>query len=271
MKFCIKSYEDKTVLNTVDEIIIDYHRTSLDVLKELVETVKAATILIYRFKDLTESDYELIAAFAAEHEIKVGLTNEEDGSFPHSIAAEFHKRNVPYYSRQVISNWDDLENYLRFGVSDVLIGNALGFECAAVREVCGPAINIHVYVDVAQSITSDTKTYKRFFIRPEDIDLYAQYIDTFEIWKSGGKAADELYKIYSQEKKWFGELSEIITNLGFHLDSRYIMPQFGERRMNCGRSCMKGGPCRICPRLMELSSSLKRADIIIEPIAATKE
>ena len=72
-------------------------------------------------------------------------------------------------------------------------------------------------------------------------------------------------KVYKEDKKWFGQLKEIIFGLKTDLDSRYIVPHFAEHRTSCKKECLKGGKCKICERVVDLSHSLKEANLIITP------
>ena len=51
---------------------------------------------------------------------------------------------------------------------------------------------------------------------------------------------------------------------GKPLDSRYILPRFGEVRAKCGKKCFKGEPCHICELIQESSGLLEEAGLVIE-------
>ena len=108
----------------------------------------------------------------------------------------------------------------------------------------------------------DTIDIKKFWIRPEDVEVYGQYIDTIEFFGTPQQVG-VLLKVYKEDKKWFGQLKEIIFGLKSDLDSRYIVPRFAEQRVSCKKECLKGGKCRICERVVDLSHSLKDANLII--------
>jgi len=67
---------------------------------------------------------------------------------------------------------------------------------------------------------------KKFFIRPEDFELYSNYVDVFKFTASSANEINLLYEIYTKDKKWFGKLSEIIKNYTSDEDSRFIIPKF---------------------------------------------
>lgn len=75
---------------------------------------------------------------------------------------------------------------------------------------------------------------------------------------------DTYYNIYKKDKEWFGNLGEIIIGFNDIIDSRYIIPRFAKKRIKCGRECMKGGPCKICDRIVNLSHNLEEAGLIVK-------
>ena len=74
---------------------------------------------------------------------------------------------------------------------------------------------------------------------------------------------DLYYNIYNSNL-WFGDLKEIIIGFDISLDSRFVVPRFAEKRIRCGRECLKGGNCQICFRIDELSKSLEKAGLMIK-------
>ena len=67
---------------------------------------------------------------------------------------------------------------------------------------------------------ADTPSIKTFFIRPEDVSIYATFVDVFEL-VADEKRQQVLYKIYKQEK-WFGKLKDVIPTFKGELDSKYL-------------------------------------------------
>jgi len=123
-------------------------------------------------------------------------------------------------------------------------------------------IRVRVFPNICQSSFADTLSIKTFFIRPEDVSIYATFVDVFEL------IADEtrqevVYKIYKQEK-WFGKIQELIPTFKGDLDSRYILDSFGVVRTQCGKRCLyKPGSCTICDRFSELAKTFETNKIVI--------
>ena len=169
-----------------------------------------------------------------------------------------------YCFSDAIGNWEILQFVLSLGVSDVIVTDMLGFNMERVRAVCGNT-RIRVTVNIAQSAWVDSTDVTKFFIRPEDIPFYDKYIDVFEF--QGDKNHQEiLYKVYSKQKYWYGDLREIIVGLNTEVDSRRLVSIFGEVRANCGKRCITGKNCQICKRSIETIKTLEKANLAIDPI-----
>ena len=128
-----------------------------------------------------------------------------------------------------------------------------------------------MFPNVAQSSWEGTAALKKFFIRPEDVDAYEPYIDTFEFWDDSDEYRNHqkhmnivLHHIYAIDKKWFGKLNEIIYGLDCDIDSRFTIPRFAEMRIKCNKKCMKGGSCNICDNIYDLSKTLEKAEIMVK-------
>ena len=124
-------------------------------------------------------------------------------------------------------------------------------------------VSIRTFPNVAQKDVKNYDIYS-FFIRPEDIDFYSQYIDVCEFFLDGIKNSETYYKIYAQDKKWFGDISEIIIGLTDRVDSRAIIGQFAKSRVKCGQKCLKGEPCNHCEKIVQLSELLIKANLLID-------
>lgn len=123
-------------------------------------------------------------------------------------------------------------------------------------------IKVRVFPNICQSSFPDTPSIKTFFIRPEDISIYSDFVDVFELITDEDRQS-VIYKVYKQEK-WFGKISEIIPSFHDDLDSKYLMDSFGLIRSVCGKRCMyKPGRCRICDRFSELADTFKENKIMV--------
>lgn len=175
---------------------------------------------------------------------------------------------LPFFFNDYIDKWDVLHGYLALGVSDIYIANELGFELDKISKITKARnVKLRVLPNVAQSSWFDTDDLRKFFIRPEDIEDYSPYIDTFELYEddpSKPEIGTVLYKAYVKDKRWYGKLNEIIDNFSDELDGRFTHPHWVDRRISCAKRCLKGGHCRACITFSQLADTLEKVGIIVE-------
>lgn len=181
--------------------------------------------------------------------------------YEEELLPQLKECKIDFFFNKFINNWEELHKYINLGVSDLYIVEDLCFELDKVKNLVNN-IKIRTFPNVSQKKVIETSPIKTFFIRPEDVNTYSKYVDILEFFGDGKK--DEIYyKIYNNDKKWYGDLQELIIDLGEEVDSRFIIPKFAEKRIKCGRKCLKGDNCKICDRILELSQNLKESKLIV--------
>ena len=65
------------------------------------------------------------------------------------------------------------------------------------------------------------------------------------------------------DKEWYGDLKEFLIGWNSNLDNRFIIPQFAEARLNCEKRCLKGHPCHVCERIIDISKKLKEGKVVV--------
>lgn len=211
--------------------------------------------------DATDNDIELIEAIYKmdKYNITVCLNyayNKTDELFP-----KVKKIGIPYYFAEAVSDWDILHQYINLGVSDIFVTGILGFELDKVKKVLSEKnIQIRCYANICQTLWSEGDTFKAFYIRPEDVDIYSEVIDVLEFYNAEDKQ-NVLYDVYFHSKKWTGDLREIIQGLKVRVNSYYLLGnEFALRRMKCGKKCLKGSNCHLCERVKELADTIENSD-----------
>ena len=185
-----------------------------------------------------------------------------------SLEEKLNNMGIPHYYKEYVTTWDQFQGFLQLNVTDIFLGDEILFNISTLSTLAKKQNkNLRCYCNVSQSSWAHTKPIKTFFIRPEDIDLYKTYIDTFEFYVNDKdyNKLNILYTIYAKDKAWYGRLNEIIVGFSTDEDSRYISPPFGYERLNCGHRCMQYDtqPCAICDHIIELSKALFHNDIMI--------
>lgn len=176
---------------------------------------------------------------------------------------QFKDAGLPFFINIRVDNLDTLRYLVDIGVSDVYIVNELGFNLKKVSEFChNNGVNVRVFPNVAQS-----KTYEytldpltKFFIRPDDILTYEEYVDTIEFF--GGLASqDVLYDIYN-DGRWQGDLNELILDLSKEINCMNLLPDFGKHRTCCEKRCALD-KCNYCMIANSFAKELEKKDIYV--------
>ena len=168
-----------------------------------------------------------------------------------------------FFTNTLVNNIDIMQQLIDLKVTDIYIVEQLGFELEKISKYLhNNNIQVRAFPNVAQSQWKDLSALKKFFIRPEDLELYAQYIDVIEFFEVD-KKIDIYYDIYINKRKWFGRLDEIIIDFNSSLDNKYVIPKFAELRAGCRRKCLQGENCNRCEQIENLASSLEKSNLIV--------
>lgn len=259
MKYCVDYFRHIEGLDQADEYTIKYSKKN-DILITFLEENKDKIINLTIEEKLDGVDYKTLKAIY--------------GTFSNfRLRFEFYDSNeienivecgIPFFFGNRVNNWDEFLGLVDLGVTDIYVVEDMCFDLERVAEIAQKEnIKLRTYANVAQSTWKDTPGIKKFWIRPEDVSIYEQYIDVIEFFGTPQQAA-VLLKVYKDIKKWFGPLKEIIIGLEDGLDSRYIVSEFATRRVSCQKNCLKGGKCRICNRVIELSKVLEKNNLIVK-------
>ena len=259
MKYCVHYHRNSPFryFDEVDEIEVTFRKEDLSVPaflekyadKDIIMTVNKA------------EDIPLIADLAEKYKnfrIRIDYYEQE-------LKDAVLESNIPFFFMNLVDDWDTLTGMIKLHPTDVYIVNELGFELDRVSKFAHDNnVKIRVFPNVAQSSWGDTEGIKKFFIRPEDIDFYESYVDVMEFFGEEKKIS-VYYDIYAHDKQWFGKLNEILIDFNSDIDNRGIMPIFAESRVKCGKRCLKGHSCEICPRIEHLAQTLIDHSLIVRP------
>lgn len=194
-------------------------------------------------------------------------------AYSKELEQKLQEFKLPHYYNELITTWDRFIGFLSLDITDIFIAQELVFSAKTLSNLIkkyNKNINLRAYCNVCQSSWDSTPSIKTFFIRPEDLQLYENIINTFEFFADikTPEKFNTLYEIYTKDKKWFGKLNEIIVGFQGEEDSRYFLPFFGEKRLNCKKTCITQDSisCNLCDRIMELSHTFKDKGLIVQQI-----
>ena len=242
------------------------YRPKIKALNDFIQCYKNHRINIYIEDKLKESDFEILKALKETFpESKIVYC------FPYyspSLEQQLNEKNIIHYYSELVTDWDTFNGFLSLNVTDIFIGENICFYLEDLSQKAkNKNIALRTFCNVCQSPWENTSSLKTFFIRPEDINLYSKYIDTFEFFFDSINIhkLNVLYEVYVKNKKWFGLLNEIIFDYKGQEDNRFIISYFGEKRINCKKRCSyeANTTCHICDNIIDLSKTLKDKGLIV--------
>lgn len=160
-----------------------------------------------------------------------------------------------FFTLEPIDSFDKLKYCINIlNVKRVVIEGKLGFDLKKIKLYNN---EIEIMINPCEA-NGDIKS---FFIRPEDIDFYSNYVDSlfFPL-----EQEYTLFEIYKKDKKWYGKLNEIIKGLDSEINNKYfsrdennsIVKSFRDIRSTCGKRCQEN-ECSVCEKLENISKLIE--------------
>ena len=268
MKYCINYSNKSHIIDKVDEILIRYDKNKiLELFTQFIPAHLNQRVIVQLIEEdnidtIVNNLKKIISIYNENKDIKFDI---QLPFYNQKFMEELKDTNLKYFFKAAANSWDKFTSLISQNVSDIYITDELAFELDKVAEIAHKNnIKVRIYPNVAQSRWDKLSDILKFFIRPEDIEMYEPYVDVCEFYGDKAQQIDTYYKIYQEDKKWFGDLQEIIIGLDNKIDSRYIIPRFAEKRIKCGKDCLKGGKCEMCKRILDLSEQLENAHLIVQ-------
>lgn len=271
MKYCVPYFNHFKYEDKVDEVIVPFNnslgffralelKTSIHHSRIILQVEKDEDFYVYR-----EEYFPLFSELQTNHpDLKIAFLFNKYLEDYMDLYEELKKRRLNFFFASRIRDWDTFHGMIELGVSDIYIVENLGFELDLLGPVAHAAgVSIRVFGNICQNSWAPRSGLKSFFIRPEDVPFYEPYVDVIEFFGVQKHEQEVMYKVYAIDKKWFGNLAEIIIGLNMDLDSRCLVAAFAPSRISCGKKCLKGKPCNICDRILELSQTLQDNEMMI--------
>lgn len=250
MKVCLNSHCSPEYLEKADEIKISYKDRNKII--DYVEKYPKATIVL-SLRDTSE-DIEI-----TWEDIKRYQTLCK-GNFLLAVVnanqvKECSFQLINFYLDRPIKTFEEVYWLKAFNSKYILVDSPLFYRLADLKGLGGISLriapNIAYYADEVPRSNGICGSW----IRPEDIDLYSDYIDIIEFEDCDARKEEALYRTYIETKEWPTDLNKLITNLGTTISNSYIPNIFGLMRLACGQTCMSGGACHFCNRAIDLANN----------------
>jgi len=258
MKYAI-SYNPKIKdYSQADEIILAYQNHIIDIVNKYIKPEQKVIINIPEYGEDKLEDLLVIKEKYNNLLVQFSINDNEEW-------IQYMKdAGIPFMFSDFARTRAEIDCMCKAGAAEVYVVEDLGFalkELQFYRKKYN--VKFRVFPDIAQypkGMSKYVPAILKFFIRPEDTDLYEEYVDTFEIFRNDDRASVVL-SIYKQ-KQWLGNLNMLIIGFKDELDNTTIAPHFGQIRLNCNKMCLED-KCFICPEITKLAEGFKKANLEI--------
>lgn len=241
MKFCLSNRQSKEYLTKADQIKVQFRdRKSIP---DLILDYPGKEIILEN-PHSEELDWNELQTWRMLAKDDFVLCLSDPVQLIEAIRLGFKA-----YFGWTISDYEVLNTVLEMGVCYVRVSGPLFFDLDHVNGNIRVTANI-AFEDGLVRKDGVIGTY----IRPEDVELYDEYIDVIEFGDCDLKKEQALYRIYAEQKEWPGDLGMIITGLNHTGVNRMIHPDFAKRRISCRQRCKSGGVCLSCYRFLNLAN-----------------
>ena len=245
MKYCLKNRQESLYLKKADEIKVDFRvRRSIP---DLIENYPEATIILmcYPGEEINWLDCDKWKILSRDKFIMCVSTFED--------MQACKDNGFQFYFGYPIKTFYELRALKEMGVCYVRLAEPLFFQMDEVKKFSIP-------VRAIPNVCYSDGFYREdgvcgMWIRPEDLDTYEPYVDVLEFEDADDNEKEQaLFRIYSEQKNWPGDMGMLFTNFNHMGVNRLILPDVAQKRLNCGQRCQASGACKICYRAVDLAN-----------------
>lgn len=247
MKYCISGRQPKSVLKQADEIKIKYKDKGI--LIDYIEEFPDKVFILEIPEEETEINWELLRSYTNKVKLILELQNLK-------LIDKCHLNGINFYWKYPISNWFELDSICKLNPCYILLTAPLSLSLDEVKRKTGikirlcPNLAYDAYIPRTNGICGQ-------WVRPEDANIYEEWVEVFEFITDTLTQEQTLLEIYKNDQNWNGNLNLLFTNFGIDVDNRGIPEEIGRIRSNCGQKCMQNGSCRFCENAIRFSRNLK--------------
>ena len=180
MKYCIPFNTDSKYLKSIDELVINFRPGISELRLQSFIDMHADQRVTLNLESTSPTE-ELKKAISILHnKDNFSLRFKKDNAEALKFISDL---DIKWYFTDPALTYDDIYVYKALGASEFFIGAQLGFDlphCKAIANNLKMQIrSIYAYAVEESSIY---KNYWQYFVRPEDIPLYDEYLDTIEFY-----------------------------------------------------------------------------------------
>lgn len=247
MKYSVSSRQQPEYLSKCDEIKVLWN--DRDIIFDLVTKYPGKTINLCRYyiHSNDDIDWKEIKNYQklARDNFVFGLSYIDE-------LRECKANDIQFYYLEPIRTFRELQGVKALGARWAIIDAPLFFQMDKVKEVGVPLratanMSIRELLPYPDGVPGP-------WIRPEDMDMYEPYIDTIEFGRVNLDQERALFRIYTEQKKWSGDLGLIIQDINYMGTNRMIPSDLTKKRLNCGQRCQIDAKCHYCWRMLDLAN-----------------
>ena len=140
--------------------------------------------------------------------------------------------DIKFFYGIPVNSFYEVQALMNYGCSDVKIDAPLThmldkFENLDITVRMTPNVAYYAYIPHEDGVCGS-------WVRPEDVELYEEYVDVFEFEDCDIKEEQALYRVYAEQKRWIADLNKLISNLNYSAMNNLIHSDFSEKRAFCG-------------------------------------
>lgn len=266
MKYAITFAKTFRYFDLIDEVIITPYKGDVEIIEYVEKTFKPEQRVILDLTELEESKIssfkDMVVILKKLKEINPLITAKISITFSKEDINELKDAEIPFIFMEYAENFEMFYVQKELGASDIYVTGALGFYLDKLQPF-RDKVKLRVFPNIAQSTRGTTKLLPqliKFYIRPEDIELYQDYIDVLEIFPCKDRTT-VIYEIYKRQQ-WLGKLSDIIMDLDNDIDNDVISPYFALHRIKCHQDCLLDR-CTLCQQIYSLGKKFEEAEIVL--------
>ena len=259
MKYCVHYSKNFRHLTSIDEFILEYHGevSRVPLLDMMQNVVPGQRVLLdmsaFDENQVLDEIQYIVAATSVCNNIVIIL--QPKLAEADSLLAELFEKDIPYFFNIRVDTVDEFIYFRDKGASDIYVVNGLGFSLKSLKDI-SEGMRIRVFANVAQTSSPESgASITSFFIRPEDVKYYEDYVDVIEFFGPDNRAS-VLYEIYAIHQTWAGKLNDLILRLNCNIANGLLAPSsFGAHRVGCGKKC-QFNKCYVCTRAAEMAETI---------------
>lgn len=249
MKYAVSGRQPKSILKQADEIKMAYH--DKEKLIDYIEEFADKTFILEIPKDISTDDIEWDIYKSYAEKVNFILCIHDL-----NLAASCHKHAIKFYWIYPVFTWYELRGLIDLKPCYITVSAPLSFSLDDVKKKTNiplrtvPNLAYDAYIPRENGIRGS-------WIRPEDTNIYEEYIDVYDFVTTELSKEATLLHIYKDKKEWLGNLNLLLTNFNVHVDNRAIPEEIGKIRANCGQRCMNNGSCKFCETAIMLANAIR--------------